>query len=209
MKRLTLLALIIGASSLNAQSFIAGFDFDGTVQDASSITANWGAQIGSATLAWSHAQVNIPVTFNAEFGISTANNSAVINDTFTFLEGNVDSITGFNQFSDGPFVLVAEQGFQSFTGDDTLTLSFNGTLWTDLSLSYAFAPTQGGSFSVQTVDLTSFNGVTAAEYVFTPSLNGVYDNFALVGTAVPEPSTYGAIFGTIALAFAISRRRRS
>jgi len=209
MKKITLLALLVSASSLSAQSFVAGFDFDNTNLNAQTSTANWGAQTGSATLSWTHALANFTTTFSNEFGIAGANNSPTINDTFTFLEGNVDSITGFNQFSDGPLFGAAEQGFQSLTGDDSMTLVFDGSLWTDLSLTFAFAPTQGGSFTVETVDLSAFNGVSLAEYTFTPLLNGVYDNIALTGTAVPEPSTYAALLGACALALATVRRRRS
>ena len=205
MKNIIIAAILATAASVNAQTFVAGWDFDGVAGDATSATANWGAQAGSATASWTNLPA--PNFFTpAEFGISLANNSAAINNSFTFLATGVDSTTGFDQFSDN--VGGAEQGFQSFTGDDTFTLSFDGTNWTNLQLTYAFAPTQGGAFSAQTVDLTSQDGVALASYSFTPATNGVYDNFAITGTAVPEPSAYAAILGVIALGFVATRRRK-
>lgn len=210
--KLLISSFLLAAATVNAQSFVAGWDFDGVNASATSVNANWGAQAGSATASWTHALANIPITFTNDFGISTQNNSATINDSFTFLSGGplgdgIDENTGFNQFSDN-FNNTGEFGFQSFTGDDTFTLSFSGTNLINLELSFAFAPTQGGTFTVQTVDLSSFDGVALANYQFTPALSGVYDNFAIVGTVVPEPSSFAAIAGVLALGFVAVRRRK-
>lgn len=208
MKNLIITALIATAASASAQSFVAGWDFDNAGAADLSSTANWGAQSGSALASWTHSPANPPIVFTSEFGLDALNNSDVVNNSFTFLATGQDPATGFTGFDGNDIPSTVKAGFQSFTADDSFTLSFDGSLWQDLELTYAFASSQGGVFSVQTVDLSSFDGVAAADYVFTPALNGVYDNFAITGTAVPEPSSYAAIFGVIAIAFVASRRRK-
>ncbi|MGJ8638847.1 MAG: PEP-CTERM sorting domain-containing protein [Opitutaceae bacterium] len=208
MKTIILASALAATASLNAQNFVAGWDFDDVNLNATSTTANWGAQAGSATASWSHGLADFVTVFSNEFGISPSNNSAAINDSFTFLGTGIDATTGFDQFSDGPGANPAEGGFQSFTGDDTFTLAFDGSGYTDLLLTYAFAPSQGGTFEAVAVSLGSFNGVEAASYQFTPTTSGVYDNFAITGTAVPEPSSYAAILGLITLGVVAQRRRK-
>jgi len=208
MKNIIAFSFLAVSTSLSAQSFVAGWDFDGVNAAAPSATANWGDQAGSAIASWTHSPSNPPTgVFTSEFGISTQNNSETINNSFSFLGTGTDLNTGFTAFSQN-FNNTGEFGFQSLSGDDLFTLSFDGSLWQALELTYAFASTQGGTFSLQTVDLSGLNEVALAEYVFTPALNGVYDNFAITGTAVPEPSTFAAIFGVVALGVAASRRRR-
>lgn len=79
--------------------------------------------------------------------------------------------------------------------------------------------TDFGSLSVTTSDAgytTSFSsmGNTQDLYVRFSASNVTggtlsLDNVGFSATAVPEPSTYAAIFGVIAIAFAIVRRRRA
>jgi len=206
MKNIIITSALLAAVSVNAQSFVAGWDFDGVGQNDTSVSANWGAQSETASASWTHSLADFVTVFSNEFGISSSNNSAAINDSFTFLAGGVDANTGYDQFSDN--FGGAEQGFQSFTGDDTFTLSFSGTNLTNLELSFAFASNQGESFSVQTVDLSGFDGDALVNYQFTPAASGVYDNFAVTGTVVPEPSAYAAILGALALGFVATRRRK-
>lgn len=201
-----IIALIsaLAASSLSAQSFVAGWDFDGVAADATSAVANWGEQSGVATASWTNAPLDPPNSFVAEYGVSTAFNDDSINDAFGF----VDSATGFTAFSQN-FNNSGEFGFQSLTSDDTFSLSFDGSNFSSLELTFAFATDEGESFSVQTVDLSSFDGNASAVYNFAPAENGVYDNFIVTGTVVPEPSSFAAIAGALALGFVALRRRRS
>jgi hypothetical protein len=210
MKNIIIASVLATAASLNAQSFVAGWDFDGANINATSSNANWGDQVGSATASWTHGLANFVSVFENEFGISAQNDSATINNTFTFLATGADSTTGFSAFSQDDLPSTAKQGFQSRTGDDTFTLSFSGNGWESLSLSYATAPTQGGTFTVTTVDLGEFDGLALASYDFTPAASATYDNFAITGTAVPvpEPSAFAAIAGVLAIGFAALRRRR-
>jgi hypothetical protein len=208
MKNIIIASVLATAASLNAQSFVAGWDFDGANINATSSNANWGDQVGSATASWTHGLADFVTVFENEFGISPQNDSATINNTFAFLATGSDSTTGYSAFSQDDLPSKAKSGFQSGTGDDTFTLSFSGTGWESLSLSYATAPSQGGTFTVTTVDLGAFDGLALASYDFTPAADATYDNFAITGTAVPEPSAFAAIAGVLAIGFAALRRRR-
>lgn len=206
MKKTIILATLVGASALNAQSFVAGWDFDGVNAAATSATANWGDQSGSATASWTHSPSNPPIVFAAEFGIDKDFNSGSANNAFSFLAGGIDAGTLFTSFDGNG---GTSYGFKSETADDTFTLSFSGAGWTDLELSYAYSSTgDTADYSVVTVDLSTLNGVASASYDFTPTTSGLYDNFAITGTVVPEPSSFAALAGALALGFVSIRRRR-
>lgn len=201
MKKTLILTALVAASVANAQSFVAGWDFDNVGATAASATANWGDLSGSATLSWSHSPAGGPPFFSAaEFGIDLGFNSAVVGNTFAF----VDPTTGYDQFSDG--VSAAEAGFQSIGGGETMTFSFDASGYSSLTLTYA--ADSGSDFASASVDLSSFAGNASASYVLNTGASTAYDNFAITGTAVPEPSSFAAIFGVIALAFAANRRRK-
>lgn len=201
MKNKLILAALLAASSLSAQSFVAGWDFDGVAAQAPSASANWGDLAGSATLSWSHSPNSGPPFFTEEFGIDLAFNSDTVGDTFAFVDPN----TGSDQFSDGGSAPgTAQAGFNSVSSGDSFTFTFDGSGYTGLSLSYAVDATGNGSWATDTVDLSSFSG----SFQLNTDAGASYDNFAVTGTAVPEPSSYAAIFGVIAIAFVASRRRK-
>lgn len=208
MKAYIAIATFAAVSAVNAQSFVAGWDFDDTSLAAANQLAQWGEQAGSADFAWAHAQAGIPpLSFDpAEFAISASFNDVTANDSFSFLAGGVDSITGFDAFSDN--FGAAEQGIE-FQADNTVTISFDGSGFESLSLVYAQSTDGGSSWTQQTVDLSSLDGISNAQYqVNLGASNVAWDNVAITGSAVPEPSTYAAIFGAVALAFAAVRRRK-
>ena len=205
MKKTIILAALVGASALNAQSFVAGWDFDDVGPSDTSMTSNWGDLAGSATLSWNHSTATGFPTFDpAEFGVDLAFNSAVVGNTFAFVDPN----TGFDEFSDPGG--AAEAGFESLSAGDSFTFSFNASGYESLSLSYAVdADGAGaGAWTTTSVDLTAFDGNAAASYVLNTANGARYDNFAITGTAVPEPSSFAAIAGALAIGFVVVRRRR-
>lgn len=207
-KTLTIIAAIAATSALNAQSFVAGWDFDSVALDAQQMTSNWGDQAGSALLTWTHASAGGPPLFTpAEFGLSNVvANSAVVNDSFTFLAGGVDTNTGFDQFSDN--FGAAEQGFEALSSTDSFSFNFDASTFGSLELVYAYDATGSGTFVVETVDLSAFDGDAVAMYQLTTLSGARYDNFAITGSVVPEPSSFAAIAGALALGFVAIRRRR-
>jgi hypothetical protein len=205
MKKTLILAALVSASALNAQSFVAGWDFDDVGSTDSSMTANWGDLAGSALLTWTHSPASPPPPpfTPAEFGVSGSFNSAVVGNTFAFVDPN----TGFDQFSDPGG--AAEGGFNSLSASDSFTLNFDGTNYTDLALTYAVdAAGDGSSWTVANVDLSSLDGTNVA-FVLNTAAGVNYDNFAVTGTVVPEPSAFAAIAGMIAIGFVAARRKRS
>lgn len=105
---------------------------------------------------------------------------------------------------------------------------FNGsTSLGNVALDNSFGPgVETGVFANNTYnanidqeDISALDGVAAAKLVFSlnaalndTGANIIFDNIAIGGTgtisAVPEPSTYAAIAGALALAFAAYRRRK-
>jgi hypothetical protein len=189
----TLVALTISAS---AQSFLAGWDFDSVAIDARSHSSNWGTE--AATLSYDHAGINIPISFTADYGISTAYNSAIVGNDFVL---GADSITGFTSFSGNDLPTTAKQGV-NFTGPGTVSINWSNAL--DAS---------GGSITYASLDSGVWSTVTdtlaagASSYSF--AANGfAIDNVQITGTVVPEPSTYALIAGFVAFIIVAIRRRK-
>lgn len=202
MKNVIIASFAIAASSLSAQEFVAGFDFDGVGAADTSITANWGALNGTATASWNHSLADFITVFSNGFTVGPSANSPVVGDDFSFLAGGVDTITGFDQFSDN--VSQGEFGFNAAEAN-TFTISFDATGWEGLTLQYALNATE-----IVTVDLSGQDQLANATYSFTTAAGSNYDNFAITGTAnvIPEPSTYAAIAGVLALGLVAYRRRK-
>jgi hypothetical protein len=207
MKNFVIIAAMAATSAVSAQSFVAGWDFDSVALDAQQMTSNWGDQAGSALLTWTHDIQGGPPAFTPiEFGLDMSFNSGVVNNSFTFLPGGLDPNTGFDQFSDN--FGAAEQGFEALSSTDSFSFNFNGSGFESLQMLFAYDATGSGTFVQQTVDLSAFNGNANAAYQFNTLDGARYDNFAITGTVVPEPSSFAAIAGVLALGFAASRRRR-
>jgi hypothetical protein len=66
----------------------------------------------------------------------------------------------------------------------------------------------GAADTLYSLDLAALGADDSIFARITFSGNAVMDNLAFSGAAVPEPSTYAAIFGVVALAFAAYRRRK-
>lgn len=200
MKKIILASLFAAATAMSGQSLIAGWDFDDVNANATSINANWGQS--SATLSWTHAVADFVTTFDNGFAInSVADDTTVAGDSFSFLDNGTDSATGYSKFSQNDLPGTAKQGFRSDTASDTLSLSFDTTGYTDIKLVYSFDSGTGYS-------RTSAIDLNAATYSFTAADGGSYDNFAVYGTVVPEPSTYALIFGLAALVIARVRSKK-
>lgn len=209
MKKTILLTALVAGSSLSAQSFVAGWDFDNVNLAAPSATANWGEQSGSAIASWTHAPANPPIVFTSEFDVSPIANSETVNNSFTFLPGGVDPGTGFTAFTGNDLGSTAKQGWVSNVAGETFSISFSGAGWTGLELRYAYSPTTDkADFALTTVDLSAFDGVANAVYDFSPTAGVLYDNFAVTGTVVPEPSQFSLLAGVMALLFVAKRRRK-
>jgi hypothetical protein len=95
-------------------------------------------------------------------------------------------------------------GVQNFDG--ATTINFGGGLSDSIDLT--------GTGTAYNVDLSALNGLSNASFTmsftnFSGVENVVMDNIQITGTVIPEPSSFAAIFGALALGFTAIRRRRA
>ena len=204
-------ALTVGAlttTSVSAQSLVAawdfyypasfgGFDVDGDFVDDSSVPATYG----TGTFSWSN---------QTSSGLL---NAANLSSNNLLRPAQLDTMgEGFGWFVDA-----------NNSPNAILTLSVDLTGLEDVELTFAHAG-QNGSFNLivagetfsptsdalGTVDLDAFEGGLANINFTFANFSGVENSFLdnIQITGVPEPSTYAAIFGVIALGIAVARRRK-
>jgi hypothetical protein len=130
---------------------------------------------------------------------------------------NTLDLTGGSRFTDG-FTTVDDTATQSFlglTGDNTFTLQYTGTI----SVASNFATFFGGDSTVSNARWGMDGTLDGSGTPFTASFfdygsaeardaDGFFVDAAVTVTAVPEPSSYAALTGLLALAFVTLRRRR-
>ena len=212
MKKFILIAATaaITTASINAQSLVAawdflypasfgGFDLDGDFVDDPSAPANYG----TGTFTWAN---------QTSSGLLNAAN-LLSNNLLRTVQLDTMGL-GFGWFVDA-----------NVSPNAVLTVSVDLTLFEDVEMTFAYAG-QNGAFdlfvggqtfsptsdTLGTVDLSAFEGGLAnIDFTFADFSgidNAFLDNIQITGTAVPEPSTYAAIFGVIALGIAVARRRK-
>ena len=180
--------------SVNAQSFLAGFDFDDLGLSDTSVSSNWGTT--SATLSFDHAAANFVTKFSNDWQTSGSYDSPVVG--INFING-VDPLTGYSSFA-GNDTGAAMQGI-NFVGPGTVTINWGLALTDTGTVSYS--KLEGGSWTTETVSVNS--GETS--YAFSANGFGI-DNIQLIGTVVPEPSTYALILGFAAFLLGAMRKRQ-
>lgn len=212
MKKIILIAAIAASmtASVNAQSLVAGWDFNYTasfggldidgdfVPDTSA-----AATYGSGTFSWANQTTSGLV------------NAANLSSNNLLRPAELDTMgAGFGW-------LVDANGSSSAV----LTFTVDLTGLQDAELSFAHAG-ENGSFDITVagqlfnpasdalgiVDLDPFEGGMAnIDFTFSNfsgTENFFLDNVQVVGTVVPEPSAYAAIFGGLALMITVLRRRK-
>jgi hypothetical protein len=113
--------------------------------------------------------------------------------------------TSFTDLAGSAYTVVASTGTNIVYSDAT-----NGASWTSSKL----ATNTSYSFSLSAI--TTLNNVPNVYLRLVQTGSGIattgtnrVDNIEIAGTAIPEPSTFAAILGGVALAGVAARRRRS
>jgi hypothetical protein len=238
-KVIAITTLGFAAIAVNAQEFIAGFDFTGQsgavdVADFAADVAGsqagvsidttafiQGSDFGGAALSAEGRQVgfdtvgNTPVLadFDGQNGFSSAAYGMFFQGTIDGLSFTIDIDTsafssiffGYDSFSDDNAVHTGGEWFTSFDGGGNVsldTVTFTGAYAAE---SYNIDVTGVDSllltFTFDSLELDTFGADVTGQRVH-------FDNFAIGGTPVPEPSAYAAIAGVMALASVAYRRRR-
>ncbi len=202
--------------SLTNSTTITGLAAEQGIFSATSFASGSHA---SASTDWSNPQGNGSTE-------SLSVNTWAVNDFFQFQT----STTGYDTIQ----VSWDQTGSATGPRDFSLQYSTNGTSFTAFSSytlvenatpnSWSGTPLTGGptNFSFSLAAVSSLNSITGIYFrlvnTSTTSIGGGaigatgasrIDNFTVMGTAaVPEPSTYAAIFGAVALVGAAVHRRR-
>jgi len=196
----------------SVDSYYSSFDANGVGSGAT----------GYGTALWT-GDVEV---FDGNLSLNTSTGSATIGSSAskTILAGEDPAGTGFYQ--DLKMGFTSTGATISFTADvssrssdyEDWTLSFagsgTGTVDVKFNGTSLGTATFTGSETVFSFDSTSLSSDAGTTGVFlltanTVTSNLLFDNVQLGGTAVPEPSTYAAILGVLALGFAAYRRRRA
>jgi hypothetical protein len=227
-KSITILAAFAGfAAFAQAQvQFVAAWDFTSPSgftsldvnEDFVAETELAADYAGSGLFQWSGVTDDSSGFYGAN--LNEVNSADIVADNFGLTQlgdgtgflvaANPDASTALLTFTGLDFsgltggMLDFAAGVQNFDG--ATTINFGGDLSGSINLT--------GTGTAYNVDLSALNGLSNATFTmafsnFSVAENVVLDNFQFTATPVPEPSTYAAIFGVIALAFAAVRRRRA
>lgn len=190
--------------TIDTSAFIQGSDFGGA-----GLTAE-GRQVGFDDVG------NTPVLadFDGQNGFSSDPfglffQAAIDGLSFTV---NIDTsgydsiFFGYDSFSDDINVQTGGEWFTSLDSGSNVSLD-------EVTFTSAWA---ANSYNIDTTGVDSltltFTFASLEADTFGAAVTGQrvhFDNFAIGGTPVPEPSAYAAIAGALALACVVYRRRRS
>lgn len=183
----------------------ANLSFEGTVSasGAGEGTANVS---GNRVLSFGDSQTAFTGKFNGTINNETLNGENQFNELYISGNSDVEFTNGFalNVDTLSIFSGAKVSGNASITVEDALNIfisdGFSGSeLVLDLGSSIVLSAESKENVSILHEDGSLFDG---AELVYDA------ENNSFTVTNVPEPSTYAAIFGALALALAAYRRRR-
>lgn len=152
-------------------------------------------------------------SFNVVFNFTDAFNVVINADWLTSNTGGATDILDISYSADGGSNWTT---YNKANGQYAALASTSGWTESDGDAGGFIGFVNGGGQSDMTIDLSSVTAdanstVNAVRFEFVNLAAGErvgLDNVHVAGTAVPEPSTYAAIFGVIALAIAAVRRRK-
>jgi hypothetical protein len=182
-----------GSFGSSVYDFSNGVDIVATDVGINSVN---GATVQGYTLAAQGDSLNLALTTNV-----ASNRIAFVQNTLGYADFDPDSYVDGLNVTDANFTFAALA-----SSPVTIDWYLNGS-----GTSFGSTMISGASMSVYAVDLPSgFYGLASAVLVGEFSGAVTMDNLQFNGvSAVPEPSTYAAILGALALGFVAIRRRRN
>jgi len=148
------------------------------------------------------------------FTITPAESTILSFETLSFSFGSSNATSGLD-YTVYWAVFAQVGGFSAGTPDESAAIqtgsfyiprqSGNGAAWVDPSPSIALGSAGLANAALPTEFRIYFWDSTATSH---SSLTARFDNIQLTASAIPEPSTYAAMFGLVALGL-VCRRRRS
>lgn len=230
-----LLAAGVALCGVAQAATIAKWTFETSLPflDNSSTIGSISAEVGTGTASGSHASSatdwSNPVGNNSAESFSV--NTWAQNDYFQFTASTVgfSNITfSFDQTRSGTgpsaFKVAYSTNGTSFTdlaGSDYTVVASTGTniVFSDATTGGSWQSTKlatNTSYSFSLSAITTLNNVPNVYLRLVQTGSGIaaagtsrVDNVEIAGTAIPEPSTYAAILGGVALLGVAARRRRS
>ncbi|HTJ78929.1 MAG TPA: autotransporter-associated beta strand repeat-containing protein [Rariglobus sp.] len=199
-----------------------------TLNGANSFTGATALTAGTLLINGSITSVVTASNTGTVFGGSGSSNTAVtLNANTTFAAGGVGAVgtfttTGLTTLNSATFAVDFNSTLGTFDKLVTngITLSSASLSLTDIGSGGGFTigqffkivdNTSGSSISSTFLGQTEGSTITSGNTTFTISYAGGDGNditLTVLTTAVPEPATYAAIFGALALGGALLRRRR-
>ena len=224
-KTLIASAALAAASYANAQvQFVAAWDFsspsgftsldvNADFVDETELAADYA---GSGLFQWSNVTTDSSGFFPS--ANLTSNTADIVADDsgLTSLGAGSGFLVAANPDTSATLTF-SNLDFTGLTGATidfaAMTQNFDGLATINLGGGLSGSINLTGSDAAYSFDASALDGLANASFSLTFSnFSGVeniaLDNFQITGTAVPEPSTYAAIAGTLVLAFAMCRRRK-
>jgi hypothetical protein len=178
-------------------------------------------------------QISHGLTFSGTAATSAGSATVAGNSSFIIVDTNDDGIDFFSSslgvtLTSGSFIGTSDDyiiaynavagGFgTSISGNASFTLGSNSIDENDDFYILFFADRSGDGITTQAGDSFGFlqeanwfvPGNNAGTFQFGTAFTQITDPISTVGTVVPEPSTYAALSGLLALSSVMLRRRRA